>query len=197
MFTMQIASARFSAYYLVLLAGGISSLLLPGVSGAEEYVGRPWGRLNTPSLIAPETNRRSGYLGRYNPWSNSGEKSSGEPSAAPRYRQRDNENPSSQAGGLISPYSGGTPAYPAKQYYTPVQPSYPATQHYPPVQPSYPGNGTMGIDGYSASPLPSAPYAGQTPWGGGGNPNYGNYLNEPYDSLQPNRGILWSDMWRQ
>ncbi len=148
--------------------------LYPEVSYADSAQGRPWGRVDKPAFTAPETGRRSGYLGRYNPWSNSGENGTDEP---PRYRQRGVEDPSSRASG-VTPY-GGVPGYPAMQPYAPM-PGYP---YNPGVAPGY--------STQSYLPMP-----GLAPWDGGLNPNYGNYWNDPYDTLQPDRGILWSDMWR-
>jgi hypothetical protein len=149
---------------------------LPGSATAEGGEGRPWGRLDKPQVIAPESTRQSGYLGRYNPWARRGEDNASEESSSPpRYRQREN-NGSNRAEGL-SPYSGEQPV-----------PSY------APMPRPYYGYGPMGGEHYSAPSL--SPYPGSAPWGGGMVPDYGGYLPGPYNSLQPDTGILWSDMWR-
>ena len=175
MATLRTIHARFIVSIFVLLMIPLGLMLTPETSNAEE--GRPWGRLNKPLLSAPESKRKSGYLGRYNPWSNSGEPASDEP---PRYRQRGDDDPSSQEAEL-NPYTG--------------------IQGYPPRSPralmprNYPYDSTGGAY-YSTPTLPSSTPPFFSPWSGGMNPNYGNYGNDPYDSMQPGRGILWSDMWR-
>ncbi|MCW8919057.1 MAG: hypothetical protein OQL08_09625 [Gammaproteobacteria bacterium] len=148
---------------------GFVALALAGHAVADEVDGsRPWGRLSKPSLSAPASTSQRGYLGRYNPWSSERKSESREP----QYRQRD-----SAAAPDLSP-SGVPYGYPAVQPYT--------------VPPAYPGYGQGGAAPYAAPPL----YGGMAPWGGGLNPDYGGYWNDPYNTLQPDRGILWSDMWR-
>lgn len=154
--------------------------MLPGSATAEEVEGRPWGRLSKPLVTAPEPTRQSGYLGRYNPWARNGESAADESSPPPRYRQREDKNGSSRAEG-VSPYSG-----------IPAAPSSP--QYAAPMPPRYYGYGPMGGENYPVPPISS--YPGNTPWGGGMTPGYGGYLPGPYNSLQPDTGILWSDMWR-
>jgi hypothetical protein len=152
----------------------VASLLLLGLSGssfAEEGDRRPWGRLAKPSLSAPDSTRHSGYLGRYNPWVKNGENDSGEP----RYRKRDDE-PSSDSKSYTA-----VPAYPPRQPYAQMPPAYPEYA---------PGGGAP----YTTPPL--QPYPGSALWGGGMNPDYRSYLTGPYNGVQPDRGILWSDMWR-
>lgn len=146
------------------------TLALSGYAVADEADGgRPWGRLAKPSLSAPASTLQRGYLGRYNPWNNDGKSGSREP----QYRQRE----SAPASNL--PPSGAAYGYPAVQPYTAPSP--------------YPGYGSSGgTDPYAAPPA----YGGMAPWGGGLNPDYGGYWNDPYNTLQPDRGILWSDMWR-
>ena len=157
----------FSQSLLSLLVLPLAAVIFPADAYADSTQGRPWGRVDKPTFSAPDTGRRSGYLGRYNPWSNSGKNSTDAP---PRYRKRDDDAPSSSASG-VAPYG--------------VQPHMPV--------PNYPYN-SGGAYGYS--PQPYSPMPGLAPWDGGMNPNYGNYWNDPYDTLQPDRGILWSDMWR-
>lgn len=177
---MYAARHHFSAYHIVSVLMVITWLLHPGVSDADEGAGRPWGRLNQPSLSTPESNSKSGYLGRYNPWTKGSKGGSGEPQ---RYRQRGDRNPASRAARINSGARG---------------PGYPSTQYYAPQLPGYPGRNLMGNDPYSASPFSSSPYLGIIPGNGYLNPNYGNYWNDPYDSMmQPGSGIIWSDMWRR
>ena len=175
MVTLRTTHTLFTAYFFVLLMIPLGLILTPGTSNAEE--GRPWGRLNKPSLSAPESKQKSGYLGRYNPWSNSGEHATDKP---PRYRQRGDDDPSSRA--VESNSYTGVQRYPSRQPYAQMPPNYPYDQ--------------TGGAYYSAPSLPFIPPPGLSPWGGGLNPNYGNYWNDPYDSMQPDRGIFWSDMWR-
>lgn len=143
---------------------------LPGSSVAEGGEGRPWGRLAKPVLSAPESTRQSGYLGRYNPWAKKGENGSGEP----RYRKRDDAQSSDP-----NPYT--------------AFPGYPPVQPYAQMPPVYPGYAPRNDVPYTAPP---PLYTGGAPWGGGMNPDYGSYLTGPYNGVQPDRGILWSDMWR-
>ncbi len=175
---MRTAHLRLQAYFVVLPVVVIALLILPGVSAAEEGEGRPWGRLNKPSLSAPEQTRKNGYLGRYNPWAKGGSSSSDEP---PRYRQRGDDEPSTRAAGE-SPFVAA--------------PAYPPLQQYAPATPDYPNYGAVSGESYPPRPLPYSATPGFAPWNGGLNPDYGNYWNDPYNSLQPDRGIFWSDMWR-
>lgn len=85
----------------------------------------------------------------------------------PRYRQRD----AAPAANVTHPANQG---------------GYP-----PPAANSFTGQGAAP---YLAPPFPAYPVV--APWGGGLSPDYGGYWNDPYDNLQPDRGILWSDMWR-
>jgi hypothetical protein len=160
-----------SASWCALCVTALVMLALPRHSAADEVDGRPWGRLSKPSLSAPASSSQRGYRGRYNPWSSEGRSDSKEP----RYRQRDDA-----AASNVPPFNGYH-GYPPRQPYTPSPPPYPAY-------------GPLGGAPYAA-PSPS-PYSGMAPWGGGLNPNYGGYWNDPYNTLQPDRGILWSDMWR-
>jgi hypothetical protein len=160
-------------YLQHLLASGyalcvamVMLLGLPCGSMAEEGVGRPWGRLPASPVGVQETAPQRGYLGRYNPWVKGIENSS----AQPRYRQRDN-----------------APAVKANQYGYPP----PSAQVVPPAVNSFTGQGAAP---YWTPPFPAYPDA--APWGGSLSPDYGGYWNDPYDNLQPDRGILWSDMWR-
>lgn len=179
MITLRSNCYSLLAIGCVLCVTTFVMLGLPGSATAEEVEGRPWGRLDKPQVIAPESSRQSGYLGRYNPWARNGESVADESSPPPRYRPRDDDNGASRAEG-VSPYRG-----------MPVVPSSP---QYAPVTPRYYGYGPMGGENYPAPPL--SPYPGNTPWGGGMTPGYGGYLPGPYNSLQPDTGILWSDMWR-
>lgn len=179
MTTLRSNQWPFPAIVFVLCMAAVVLLGLPRGASAEEGDGRPWGRLNKPLVTAPETTRQTGYLGRYNPWARSGENASAEPAQPPRYRQREDGNGSSRAEGL-SPYSG--------------VPASPAAQQYAPMPPRYYGYGQIGGGGYPAPPV--SPYPGGAPWGGGLSPDYGSYMPGPYNNLQPNTGILWSDMWR-
>jgi hypothetical protein len=167
MYAMRSHLSHFSAIGCVFGVATLVVLSLPGSSVAAEGEGRPWGRLPTPTLSTPESSRQNGYLGRYNPWEKSGDSSSAEP----RYRQRDE---------VPSPTTGNS--------------GYPAVSPYAPVPPAYPAYAPRGNGSYPAPPLPPMP--GVSPWGGGLNPEYGNYWNDPYNGLQPERGIIWSDMWR-
>ncbi len=165
---MRSLSYAVSLFTLLLLP------LAPQECFADSTEGRPWGRVDKPAIVPPESGHKSGYLGRYNPWSKSGNNKTDEP---PRYRKRGNEDPSSRA-----PTQSGERVYPPRQPYAPMPLSQPHDQEgrYPYASPFQP---------YSVPP-------GLAPWDGGLNPDYGNYWNDPYDTLQPERGLLWSDMWR-
>lgn len=165
----------FSLGLLALLLLPLITVVYPEESFADSQQVRPWGRLDKPSFTPSDPGRKSGYLGRYNPWLKSGENGTDEP---PRYRKRGDDDPSSQASG-VTPQSS-VPAYPSRQPYAPMSSNTPYN--------------TDRRDSYS--PQPYLPAPGLAPWDGGLNPNYGNYWNDPYDTLQPDRGLLWSDMWR-
>ncbi len=172
---MATTPQRYSPSRLLVLVLSLASLLLPCHGVAEEQQGRPWGRLDKPVVNAPQANNKSGYLGRYNPWTKGSENSTDEP---PRYRNRDNANPATNSG-VYRSY--GSTWGPSPQPYTPYGPEF-----------SYAPNVGYPYDGVYSSPM-----QGLAPWGGGLNPNYGNYWNDPYDALHPDTGILWSDMWRR
>jgi hypothetical protein len=146
---------------------------LPTAVVAEEQAGRPWGRLSKPSYSNPQGEGRSGYLGKYNPWQKGGEQSAAEP----RYRKRETEKRS--GGSRTGPYRT-VPGYP---------PTAPATP--------YSGYPAWGSESYPVSPRQYSPYLGTSPRGGSGyNPYYGGGWSGPYEGLEPDDGILWSDMWR-
>ena len=158
---------RLPAQLLLLML----SMSVTGFVSAGEVETRPWGRLNKPTLGgAQESKRQDGYLGRYNPWVTQEGSGTDE---APRYRQQEQRSTAQSVPGYPSPL--GASGYP------------PLT--YPPAP---------GPDGnyYRHSSPPYSPYPGLSPWNGGLNPHYGNYWNDPYGNLQPDTGILWSDMWR-
>ncbi len=172
---MATTPRRYSPRRFLTLALPLVSLLLPYHSAAEELQSRPWGRLDKPVVSAPQVNNKSGYLGRYNPWTKGSEYPTDE---TPRYRNHDEAHSTTNSGAYRS-YDNTQGASP--QPYTPYGPEY----SYPPDT-RYPYGG-----GYSS------PMQGLAPWGGGLNPNYGNYWNDPYDERHPDTGILWSDMWRR
>lgn len=161
--------------FVLLLPCGV--LLFANLAAAEGAEGRPWGRLEKPSVSStPDSLHQNGYMGRYNPWAaKAGEGGTGD---TPRYRNREDGDPSSRAPQTV-PYR----SVPSGQY----APSYPP----------YQGPNSVGNGYYPYSPAPNTPYPGLFPGSGGLNPYYGGYWNDPYGSLQPDTGILWSDMWRR
>ena len=76
---------------------------LPLFAVAEE--GRPWGRLNKPPIVAPESQKDDGYLGRYNPWG----QRSGDTKQAPRYQKRERKREGRKVNPYAQPY--GADAY--------------------------------------------------------------------------------------
>lgn len=158
---------------------GVQHIVLPlfalltavGTVAAEE-VGRPWGRVDAPSYRQHES-VRSGYLGRYNPWEKNRDNGTDE---RPHYREQEQGPSAPYSWGDRSYYRG--PGWQPGESYRPMMPGYEAG-NYPSYAPTY------------------SPYPVPAPWGGVLDPNYGNYWNDPYQGLQPNQGILWSDMWRR
>ena len=132
---------------------------------------RPWGRMDNPVTTPGSSAKQSGYLGRYNPWANKREEGQLEGDEQPRYRE---SQPRSESRYRAAPPDNPWD-YPKRYDYT-----YPSPYGYGmPYNAPYPGG------------LP-----GLAPWFGGINPDYGNYWNDPYDTLSPDTGMLWSDMWR-
>ena len=173
---MATTPQRYSPSRLLMLALPLVSVLLPYHCVAEEQQGRPWARLDKPVVSAPQVNKKSGYLGRYNPWSKGSENpTEDEP---PRYRKRDNANSTTNSGAYRA---YGNAWGPSPQPYAPYGPGF--------------SNAPSGGYPYGGSNF--SPMQGLAPWGGGLNPDYGNYWNDPYDALHPDTGILWSDMWRR
>ena len=135
---------------------------------------RPWGRVDNSVKSPDSSNAPSGYLGRYNPWGNKQDNGSPEVTEQPRYREPQSHNAQSYR---AAP-SGNPWGYPQQR------PAYPYSSPYDygmPYGNSYPGG--MGMPGLA-------------PWFGGINPGYGNYWNDPYETMRPDTGLLWSDMWR-
>jgi hypothetical protein len=152
-------------------------LLFPLSSSAGERGGRPWGGHYTPPIDANGSTRQKGYLGRYNPWgAKQGEEAVEE---SPRYRQRDGERERSRARRRPYDYRDG----------------YPRPYGQPPAGRAVDRGYTPWGNDYTY-PSPAAPYSGYTPWGDGRNSYYGGQFNGPYNGLQPDTGVLWSDMWR-
>lgn len=172
---MRIKRQSQSVCSLSVFIAPVVMLVLPLTSTAEEY-GRPWGKVGKPSYSSPDTGNRSGYLGRYNPW---GQGSSSRPDE-PRYRDRDGDRSSGR--------DESAPRYRRKAEPQPRQPATPA----------YPGYGSSW--GYESNPrVPSyqLPYSGGYPSGSGSYDSYyGNFWGSPYDTLEPDTGLIWSDMWR-
>jgi hypothetical protein len=172
---MRKATLQAWPWQWIGLALSLGALLSPAASLAEEGAGRPWGRLNKPALRAPEAENNSGYLGRYNPWRRQGGSDENE---ALRYREQQSGSPAFR--------SGGGSGYP-RGWYPPAQPYAPPISAYP----------YGGVGGYPYFAPPSLSVPGMAPWYGGLNPDYGNYWNDPYNTLRPDSAILWSDMWRR
>ena len=166
---MRLAKRAFSRNLVSMMACSLMLFVAPLSSSAEEKgVQRPWGnvKIQKPSHGGQPSTSQGGYLGRYNPWLN---QQGDNKSETPVYRQHNNKDAPSKT-------------QPAPAYY-----------QQPPYSPVYP---STGLDRFPVTPPLYAPYPGLSPWSGGVNPLYGNYWNDPYDSMHPNTGILWSDMWR-
>ena len=147
----------------------LSLVCAPAV--AQEALERPWGRLDNTVKSPTPSSAKSGYLGRYNPWGSKQNNEGREGAEQPRYREPQSHNENRyRAAPSITPWGySQRPAYP-----------YPSPYDYGrPYGDTYPGG------------MP-----GLAPWFGGINPNYGNYWNDPYETLSPDTGLLWSDMWR-
>lgn len=142
---------------------------------AQERQGRPWGRLDNPVQGSSVTTSPNGYTGRYNPWIHEGTSQEQGHQEQPRYRDHQSRSETTYRQAPL-PYTG------------------------PRVQSAYPHYDSSLLPGYGYVPPYSGSYPavtpGMSPWFGGINPNYGNYWNDPYETLRPDTGLLWSDMWR-
>jgi len=156
-----------AAHYLLLLLLGTSFNSV----AADEQPGRPWGRMDNSMQRDASQKEPSGYRGRYNPWGSASRQEEDGVESTPRYRE---------------PIVVDTDRY--RRVPNAAQWAY----QQPPAYNS-------GVPNNYGSPYGSfypGDMQGMAPWHGGINPNYGNYWNDPYGTLQPDTGLLWSDMWR-